>query len=57
MVDVFDDLMRDVDTLRRFNIAAGTYLYLHAANMLLKLDYMYMYDTQETCIRFNENLL
>ena len=26
-VNVYDDLMRDVDTLRRFNIAAGTYMY------------------------------
>ena len=44
MVDVYDDLMRDVDTLRRFNIAAGTYMYM----------YMYMqqlyYFMQYTCM-------
>ena len=28
MVGDFDDLMRDVDTLRRFNIAAGTNMHI-----------------------------
>ena len=31
MVDVYDDLMRNVDTLRRFNIAAGSYMYMQQA--------------------------
>ena len=32
-VDVYDDLMRDVDTLRRFNIAAGTYEYMYSTHI------------------------
>ena len=51
-VDVYDDLMRDVDTLRRFNIAAGTYMDIHVCTpsiLLRQTIRVNMYESHNAC--------